>query len=128
MIRQCEYRWAGFHTVREVRVEVVDIRSSEIAAPGKFPKIETVAKLQVNLGGGLIYGGEWTKPTGVNKYLAPRAQHHESAESIYAFHMTEVCFYSTVLSSPTAIRESRIAAEAAAKSSVERGADDGSSR
>ena len=76
-----------------MRIEVTDIRTALI--PDKYSKgteERLAVELDVGLGGALVYGGARTVKVNVNKYLVPRVEFHESAESIYAFYTTDHWF------------------------------------
>ena len=78
-----------------IRVEVTDIRMALI--PDKYSRStgaeeKLAVELRLGLGGAIVYGGARTVYVSVNKYLVPRIEFDESAESIYAFHTTDQWF------------------------------------
>ena len=92
-IRIGDYYSCSDEAISPIRIEVTDIRTALI--PDKYSsgaKEELGVELAVRLGGGMVYGGARTVYVGVNKYLMPRLEHDESAESIYAFHTTDQWF------------------------------------
>ena len=83
-----EFRHRKFRiVVVTVSTEPLDtsIRAvSDNPKPRKEPK-ETEVQLNVNTGGGLVYGGRKTKELKTNEFLVPLHRHEEELNSIYAF-------------------------------------------
>lgn len=85
-IRKGDYYSVG-DDFRAMRISVTDIRAASIPDKwGDIRKDQLAVELEIDFGGGVVYGGASTVGVGVNKYLLPRMEHEESPESIYMFH------------------------------------------
>jgi hypothetical protein len=68
-----------------LKITVTDIRIASLPDKWDSKTDQLAVELDVDLGGHVIFGGASTLSVGVNKFLLPRAEHEESAESIYLF-------------------------------------------
>ncbi len=93
-IRKGDYYDIGQSTFGDpLRVEVADIRMASIPERHRDkPTDQLAVELNVMVGGGIVYPGERTVGLGVNRYLIPRLESDESAESVYAFHIRDDYF------------------------------------
>ena len=77
---------------KSIRVAVTDIKIASVPDKWGHAKDQPAVEVEVDLNGGVIFGGSATVSVGVNKHLLPRMEFEESAESIYAFHTTDDYF------------------------------------
>jgi hypothetical protein len=98
-VRKGDYYEAARSMTGPFRVEVVDIRTASI--PDKFGHRSTdelAVELNVTVGGGVVYPGRRAVFVGVNRYLLPRTESEESADSVYALHVRDDYFSALCIS------------------------------
>lgn len=75
--------------VTKVRISITEIVKTEFNFPSEMRPMEALgAIIDVTIGGGLVFGGENCKKTGVNQYLVPLKKYNtEEPYSIYSYYV-----------------------------------------
>ncbi|MGD0552840.1 MAG: hypothetical protein ABSB25_09330 [Sedimentisphaerales bacterium] len=80
-----EFKWGD----SSIKISVMDIVNEPFKTIVGEQQVLGV-ELGIDSGGGLVYGGNYTKESGVNKYKAPQVfSNHEEPYSLYFFHTWE---------------------------------------